>query len=327
MKKVNRRKMDDSSTNNVWRSYSDMMSGLLLLFILIMAVCLLQAQKNYTEKLAEQAKLLQSQSDLAETQTQVTQQQEKLDEQESELARQESTLLAQRDVELTQKESELAQSQSDLDDANALMRSQQERIDQIVGVKTDLIDALNKEFAANQVNVQIDTQTGAILLDSSVLFEYSESELTDACWEILNKVLPVYCHVLLSDEYVNYVAEVIIEGHTDSTGDYVSNLDLSQGRAYAVAEYLLYSMGSFLSESEQATLMSKLTANGKSSSNLILDANGQEDADASRRVEIKFRLTDEEMLTELQAIIEESQSQLAQLGADVPETSAENGQT
>ena len=361
MKKVNRRKMDDSSTNNVWRSYSDMMSGLLLLFILIMAVCLLQAQKNYTEKLAEQAKLLQSQSDLAETQTQVSQQQEKLDEQESELARQESTLaeqaasleelqaileaqklrleqkeseveekdtlLAQRDVELTQKESELAQSQSDLDDANALMRSQQERIDQIVGVKADLIDALNKEFAANQVNVQIDTQTGAILLDSSVLFEYSESELTDAGWEILNKVLPVYCHVLLSDEYVNYVAEVIIEGHTDSTGDYVSNLDLSQGRAYAVAEYLLYSMGSFLSESEQATLMSKLTANGKSSSNLILDANGQEDADASRRVEIKFRLTDEEMLTELQAIIEESQSQLARLGADVPETSAENGQT
>ena len=59
----------------------------------------------------------------------------------------------------------------------------------------------------------------------------------------------------------------------------------------------------------------------------FLDANGQEDADASRRVEIKFRLTDEEMLTELQAIIEESQSQLAQLGADVPETSAENGQT
>ena len=39
---------------NVWRSYSDMMSGLLLLFILIMALSLFQAQKNYNDKLEEQ---------------------------------------------------------------------------------------------------------------------------------------------------------------------------------------------------------------------------------------------------------------------------------
>ena len=49
MKQVNRRKMRDTSRHNVWRSYSDMMSGLLLLFVLIMAVCLMQAQKNYIE--------------------------------------------------------------------------------------------------------------------------------------------------------------------------------------------------------------------------------------------------------------------------------------
>ena len=78
MKKVNRRRMDDSAKNNVWRSYSDMMSALLLLFVLIMAVCLMQAQKNYTEKLAEQAKLLKSQTELEQTQTQVYNQQQQL---------------------------------------------------------------------------------------------------------------------------------------------------------------------------------------------------------------------------------------------------------
>jgi len=363
MKKVHRRKMDDSSSNNVWRSYSDMMSGLLLLFVLIMAVCLMQAQKNYTEKLAEQAKLLQSQSDLAQSQSdleqsqnQISLQQEKLDEQESELAAQESTLaeqaaslaelqailedqklrleqkesevnekdtlLAQRDAQLTQKESELTQSQNELNAANELMLSQQQRIDQIVGVKADLIAALNQEFAANQINVQIDRQTGAILLDSSVLFEFSESELTEAGQEILNEVLPLYCHVLLSDEYVDYVAEVIIDGYTDSVGDYASNMSLSQSRAYAVAEYLLYSMEGFLSEEERQELMGKLTANGKSSSNPILREDGTEDPDASRRVEIKFRLTDEEMLSELQAIIEESQQKLAQMGTDTAAAAA-----
>ena len=53
-------------------------------------------------------------------------------------------------------------------------------------------------------------------------------------------------------------------------------------------------------------LLSRLTANGKSSSNLIMTAEGVEDADASRRVEIKFRLRDEEMLAELQKVLEES---------------------
>ena len=72
--------------------------------------------------------------------------------------------------------------------------------------------------------------------------------------------------------------------------------------------------------------MDKLTANGKSSSNLVLDENGQEDAAASRRVEIKFRLKDEEMLTELQKIIEESKDKAAQASAEgesVAETAVE----
>jgi chemotaxis protein MotB len=348
MKKVNRRKMDDSAANNVWRSYSDMMSGLLLLFILIMAVCLMQAQKNYTEKLAEQAKLLQSQSDLAESQSQVSEQQAQLSaqattlaEQESELAAQESTLaeqaasleelqallesqklrLAQKEAEvdekntlLTQKESELENSQTALDEANALMASQQERIDKIIGVKADLIEDLNDEFKANQINVQIDTQTGAILLDSSVLFEFSESDLTDPGQMILDDILPVYCSVLLSKDYVDYVGEIIIEGYTDSVGDFASNLSLSQNRAYAVAEYLLSNMDSFLSEEERNTLLSKITANGRSSSNPILNEDGTENAEASRRVEVKFRLKDEEMLTELQNLIEESRGQTQPAG-------------
>ena len=353
MKKVNRRKMDDSSQHNVWRSYSDMMSGLLLLFVLIMAVCLLQAQKNYTEKLAEQAKLLKSQSELEESQNQVSQQQTQLAEQESELAAQESELAAQestlaeqaasleelqaileeqkkileekesevdaQNALLVEKEEQLEESQSKLDDANQLMEEQQEKIDQIIGVKADLIQALNEEFEKNQIVVQIDEETGAILLDSSVLFEFSKSDLTEEGDEILQEILPVYCKVLLSEDYVDYVAEIIIDGYTDSVGDYASNLSLSQSRAYAVAEYLLYSMEGYLSPEEQNALMSRLTANGKSSSNPIYGEDGQEDADASRRVEIKFRLKDEEMIEELQSLIEESRQKQAEQAAEETE--------
>ncbi len=353
MKKVNRRKMDDSTSHNVWRSYSDMMSGMLLLFILIMAVCLMQAQKNYTEKLAEQAKQAQTQSELEQSQSTVDEQAQQLSSQEQTLAEQASALeqlqaaleaqqitlntkeseldetqtaLSAKSVELSEKESELALSQQQLDDANELMSVQQARIDQIIGVKADLIAALNTEFQANEISVQIDTETGAILLDSSVLFDYNESTLTEAGEQILQQVLPVYCSVLLSEDYADYVAEVIIDGYTDSTGDYLTNLSLSQGRAYAVADYLYGSMSGFLTQDEQETLLSKLTANGKANSNLILTEDGEEDMDASRRVEIKFRLKDEEMLSELQAIIEDSQLQQTTDSGDV-EADAEAEET
>ena len=38
---------------NIWRSYSDMMAGVLLLFVLIMCVTLFQAQKSYDDSLKE----------------------------------------------------------------------------------------------------------------------------------------------------------------------------------------------------------------------------------------------------------------------------------
>jgi len=346
MKKVNRKRMNDEAGFNVWRSYSDIMSGLLLLFVLIMAVCLMEAQKNYNDKLAEQASRVQTQTELAQTQDelnqreselqqkttslsdlqaalekqadeleksrkQITQQESELEASQAQVAQQESELEA-RDTALAASQQQLDLSQQQLDDANALMKAQQKKIDQIVGVKADLISSLNEEFRKQKIAVNIDSQTGAIVLDSNVLFAWGESNLTEDGEEILAQVLPVYCNVLLSDEYSDYVAEVIIDGYTDSSGDYLTNLSLSQSRSYAVAEYLLSNSGGFLTKKQNKELAEKLTANGRSQSSLILDENGNEDADASRRVEIKFRLKDEEMISELSQIITDTQNQTQQ---------------
>ena len=45
---MRKRKKSEEGGFNVWRSYSDMMAGVLLLFILIMCVTLFQAQKSYS---------------------------------------------------------------------------------------------------------------------------------------------------------------------------------------------------------------------------------------------------------------------------------------
>ena len=335
MKKVNRRKMNDAGAHNIWRSYSDMMSGLLLLFVLIMAVCLMQAQKNYNDKLAEQASRIETQDELEQTQNALSTKESELEQQsltltdlqtalekqaatlatrESELEaaqltlEEQKTLLSQQESELEVRDAALVTSQAKLDEQNQLMSEQQEKIDQIIGVKADLIDSLNKEFATNQINVDIDSQTGAIVLDSSVLFDLDEYVLTDLGQETLSQILPVYCQVLLSDEYRDYVAEIIIDGYTDSQGDYLMNLTLSQSRAYAVAEYLLQISGGFLDNKRAEDLQEKLTANGRSESNLIYKEDGQEDQDASRRVEVKFRLKDEEMIQELSDIIADART-------------------
>ena len=373
MSRGNRKKRREDGGHNVWRSYSDMMSGLLLLFVLIMAVCLMQAQKNYTEKLAEQAKQIQTQNALEQSQSTVAQQQEELaasqeqltaqqaelEANQAQLSQQELTLaeqaamleqlqaaleaqqaslnqketeleeskalVASQQAQLTQKEKDLADSQTLLDNANALMAEQQQRIDQIIGVKAELIEALNEEVQRNSISVQIDSQTGAILLDSSVLFDFNEYTLTDNGNIILQQVLPVYCHVLLGSEYADYVGEIIIDGFTDTTGEYYDNLQLSQGRALAVAQYLLEHMYDFLDAAQCEVLMQKLSANGKSESNPIIAPDGQVDMDASRRVEIKFRLKDEEMISELQQLIEatqEAQNTGAETAAQQPAADA-----
>lgn len=319
---MRRRRNHEESGLNVWRSYSDMMAGTLLLFVLIMGVSLFQAQMNYEASLKERDEKLvlqeeytqkiMSQSDIMDSQQeQLSSQQEQLSSQDELLAAQKKQLdelaaqLEEKQSQLDAQSVTLSQQQSDLDEKTTQLATQQQRIDNIIGVKADVIEALKQEFASNDISVQIDETSGAMVMDASVLFDYDETELTEEGQNVLSSVLPIYCNVLMQEEYFPYLAEIIIDGYTDSTGGYEYNLELSQRRSLAVADYLLNLSANFLSEEEQESLREHLTVNGHSSSNLILDADGNEDADASRRVEVKFRLKDEEMIEELRAILDE----------------------
>ena len=133
-----------------------------------------------------------------------------------------------------------------------------------------------------------------------MFFEVNSFTIKQSGQELLNRFLPVYLGVLMQDEYKDYVAEIIIEGHTDSTGTYLSNLKLSQNRALAVAEYCLQM--NTLSAQMKQKLQDILTATGKSYSDPVL-VNGVEDKEASRRVEFKFRLMDTQMLEQMNEIL------------------------
>ena len=324
---MRRKKKSEDSGFNVWRSYSDMMAGVLLLFILIMCVTLFQAQQSYNESLQERDEkialqeeynqelldkqnaldekdgTIQSQDEQLKSQSeQLATQQAKLKEQEQKLSDQQDQLTALA-AKLKKQKKTLNKQQAALDEKTALLKDQQEQIDQSIGVKADVIEALKKEFSKNNIDVNIDAQTGALTLQSNVLFNYDESDLSDAGKTALEQILPIYCKVLLQDDYKDYLAEIIIDGYTDTDGDYSYNLQLSQQRSLAVAQYLLDIQGNFLSSDQSGDLQQFLTVNGHSMANPVLDADGNVDKDASRRVEIKFRLKDDEMIDELNQIM------------------------
>ena len=331
---MRRKKKSENNGFNVWRSYSDMMAGVLLLFVLIMCVTLFQAQKSYNESLQERdekialqeeytQELLDKQNALDKKDETLQNQDAQLKTQDEKLAEQEQQLAALA-AKLKEQESTLNAQQSALDEKTAQLKDQQAQIDQIIGVKADVIEALKNEFSKNNINVDIDAQTGALTLEASVMFDYDQAELTDAGKQALEQILPIYCKVLLQDDYMKYLAEIIIDGYTDRDGDYSYNLQLSQQRSLAVAQYLLDIQGNFLDATQSQNLEKYLTVNGHSMANPVLDANGNVDKDASRRVEVKFRLKDEEMIDELNQLLSSNDDTTADNSASTDTTTAEN---
>lgn len=173
-------------------------------------------------------------------------------------------------------------------------------IDQIMGVREKLVSELKSEFSEG-ADIEVDEKTGAIIFDTEILFPYDDATLKKDSFSFLDEFVPRYLDILLQDGYEDYIAEIIIEGHTDRDGSYLYNLELAQDRAYSVAKYILGS--DFPYKNIQDHLEKKLTVNSKSFTDYRTDDSGDYSADDSRRVEFKFRLKDEEILDKTRDIL------------------------
>lgn len=176
-----------------------------------------------------------------------------------------------------------------------------ETLDQLMGVRAKLVEQLREEFDEASTGVSVDHETGAIIFSTEILFDYNMADLKSASFSFLDEFVPKYLDVLLGGEFEPYVAEIIIEGHTDRDGSYLYNLELAQRRALSVATYIL--SDEFPYKNIQKQLQEKLTVNSKSYTSFLTDEAGEYDADLSRRVEFKFRLKDEEILNRTRELL------------------------
>ena len=308
------------------------MSVLVLMFILVLFYILYKyvvIQGAYQQKMDD---MLLVESALSEKEGQLTAAQSALDAKEEELTQAQKDLASQQMMlnlakqAVSDSEEELAQKQAELDEAlqlvgdretaladmesrldaqQAQLDDQQAQLEALVGVRSRIIRSLSQTLKDNGISATVDPANGSIMFESDVFFEYGSDTLSAEGKAFIDRFLPVYLSVLFSPENEGYVSEIIIEGHTDTTDTYIKNLKLSQNRAYAVAEYVLES-STGVTPGQKTQLKSLLTANGRSYSDPILDANGNVDAQASRRVVFKFRLTDDRMIEQMRSILEES---------------------
>lgn len=304
----NRRKNREAfAEHSYWQSYSDMMAALLLIFILMIAITLTIYRQKTNDLDRTRLELSAAQSELDETIGDLERSKAELEKSNEELASSLTQLQEAYDqAALTQEE--LNNAYLEIENARQELTTTKQELQDIVGIRTDIIGALQSAFSNS--TMKVDAQTGSITFSSDVLFRYNSSSLTADSKETLKNIIPMYLDVLLQDQFRGYIAEIIIEGHTDTDGGYRSNMELSYARANAVADFCLNKKNG-LTETKIEQLQQLLTVNGKSWSNPVYQKDSfgnptqEVDMPASRRVEIKFRLKEDEMIEKIAGVLEQ----------------------
>ncbi|MBZ7929454.1 OmpA family protein [Campylobacter sp. LH-2024] len=314
-------KNDFKEDNNFWIAYADLMAGLLFVFILLIGAIVV--------------KYVLTQSDLKEIKNSLTKQEARLEESKQELKNKEaivfklssdlnnaSSALDLANLQKAELEANITNYKQLSQDLNSTLDNKDKQILILLGQlekKDEELASLKEEFnqAKEKIqnlglmrenlskelqkkldnNITINDKTGAISLPAEVLFDKDSYVLKNEAKAKLRKILSEYFDAIMNDpKILSNIENIIIEGHTDSDGSYIYNLDLSQKRAYEVMNFIY----SFYKDPR---LQKLLMASGRSFSDPIM-SNGVEDKDKSRRIEIKFSIKNDNALKDVENFFE-----------------------
>ncbi|TLP35187.1 OmpA family protein [Arcobacter arenosus] len=183
------------------------------------------------------------------------------------------------------------------DELSSQLQNTKEKIKSFTGIKVKVITLLKKSLGEK---IQIDPKNGSLRLSSKVLFDEGEYVLKEDSKSALKSALYDYFQTILDNNEINkHIDKIVIEGHTNSKGTYLYNLELSQKRAFSVMDFLLS-----LDFNNHENLKELILASGRSFLDPIYTEDGKEDSDASRRIEIKLRLKNEEAIKEIGKLLQ-----------------------
>ena len=296
------RKKDNSSQH--WLTISDLMSGLMIIFIFI-AISFMRS--TYLEK--EKVKKIEIQYE------ELILKDKNLDEAIREL----NEIKEKNDVLQLEKD-KLTEKLAQLDNFNAVLDEKEkisQELTQIRGIaeayqnnQRAIYEALKKAFpddelSEDKLNAEIDKETLTFIFKSSdSLFDNASANLKEKYKQALTVFFPKYIQAVLP--YKDSISEIRIEGHTSSEWNvfpkeiknkdmdikdlygYFGNMNLSQDRTNSVLNYVLNDLRTEIPNEYRKWLRDHTAAVGLSSSKPILDENGNEDKNKSRRVTFRI---------------------------------------
>ena len=170
----------DEAEKPFWISFSDMMTAMMVLFLVVMAVALLAVTKTVSEK-----------------------------------------------------EQEAVQHQNDIDDCMTLA----------------------EEAAELHPGVKVDPKRHVVDFGDRARFGFNSAALTSDQAEVLRTFVPELLYMARQEACQKVLKRVVVEGYTDQTGSYLSNLNLSLQRSQRVLCSLLDSQGRFsLSDADKRSV-------------------------------------------------------------------------
>jgi chemotaxis protein MotB len=154
------------------------------------------------------------------------------------------------------------------------------------------------EAMGDSSSVQYDARTRTLTVRDEVLFDFGSDRLRPEGVKLVRAVGVRFVPRLLSDTVVDRNIEaIVVEGHTDTVGTYLSNLGLSQRRAQNVMRTLVETTYGL---DYAPRLRELLVASGRSEVEALeAVSNGRYDDARARRIVLRVRLRDEELLRRL----------------------------
>jgi chemotaxis protein MotB len=151
---------------------------------------------------------------------------------------------------------------------------------------------------------RIDPNTGALILQSKNLFEAGSATPNSALIGKIDQMLVTYIRTLMQDQTIRpYIKAFVIKGYTDSSGSMALNRKLSEQRAEEIKKHLLS-----LPIADTYKLERLLQTKGMGSKNPVM-INGEEDKEASRRIEITALLDTKKIKEKIDTLTQALRSQ------------------
>lgn len=165
------------------------------------------------------------------------------------------------------------------------------QVQSVLDVTTGALAAAVRSIGDSSISY--DTASRTMTVRDEVLFAFGSATLRPESREVISRIGGRFASAILTDAGVaKQIQAIVVEGHTDTVGSYLTNLDLSQKRAQSV-------MRALVRETEGTTYAAKLrdllVASGRSEVEAVRPGAPYDPAKA-RRIAIRVQLKDNDLL-------------------------------